>query len=376
VLVPIQASRTELAVLAPGPSLSTNPYTIEGSEQVHQALKGDIPLERSSTYLNLLPKKLPDAARAYLNPPLLGSGVASTPWKWLTVTRPLAISLSPKSFDLIIADDGPLALPTLAKQVPMAFAEPIAVVQGTDLLTLWGQASHALEPHAAFAIRSLSLDAARKRLGKDVSLIYDVLPLLKGDTVLHVGLEGTDRKTRFLAEGTLSDGGEKRLTAIADAFRANLPAVKRETLTFERGFVSDTLAEDPEIVENRLFSVEGWNVRVIRHKISNQALVLATRGDRFLLSDSPAAVEARIGQKYASRALGNLNGSLLASGFLNRAALQEIVALALGKDWIGSVRLPSSFGSDLLWAITRERSRTVLHVEDVPLQDADAASQK
>lgn len=363
-LVPVQAGRVELAVLTPGASLKANPYTVEGSEQARQALNGKgSPLERSPEYLALLPKKLPEAARAYVNPPLLGSGAWSTPWRWLKSTRPMAVTLSPDAADIIVADDGPLALPTLAKQVPMAFQQPIAVVQGTDLLTLWDRAANAMEPHARFAIRSLGMDAARKRLGKDVSLTYDVLPLLRGDTVLHVGREGAN--IRFLAEGLLIDEGEERLEAIADAFRANLPAVKRETLTFDRGFVSDTLAEDPEVVEDRLFSVEGWSVRAIRHTESNQALVLAEKGDRFMLSDSPAAVEARIRGTYASRTLGGVNGSLLASGYVHRALASEIVAVALGKDWTGSVRLPAGFGSEMLWSLTRERSRAVLHVESL-----------
>jgi hypothetical protein len=359
------------ALLTPELSLNTHPYAVQGADQAKMLIGNPAEsLEKTDAYLTLLPGKHPDAAWAYMNPAMMGTGSRLSPWSWLHLTRPFALSLSPSAIDVAIVDKAAGGLPTLSKQIPSVFAHPIFSVQGTDLLSLADRAEGGIAPDALFALKSLITDAIRGRVGKDVSLTYDVLPLLEGETALHLGTEGNTKETRFLLEGTLTDGVQERLDLIVASFRSSLPAVKRETLTFEKGFTSDTLAEDTNAVEAQTLSVEGWEIHTVLHKESGHALVAAVKGDRFLLSDSPAAIEARVRRTLPSITLAGIHGSLLAGGIVNRREAGALGLQALREAWTTAAALPSSLGDTFLWSLVREHNRLVLHLESLPLAAA------
>jgi hypothetical protein len=364
-LIPVEGSPNPL-LLTPNRSLSSHPYDVQAAPDT-QARVGspERRLEDDASYVALLAEKRPETAWAYVHPGHMGSGALLSPWKWLSLSRPFSLSLGDATLQAAMIDEAPSGLPSLSASIPSVFTRPVLTVQGSDLLALWERLSSALSPDVRFTLRSLGTEAVRKRVGDDVSLTYDLAPLFKGESALYVGLEGPDAKTRFLAEGTLERAAEERMRMIVDSFRSYLPSIKRETLTFEQGFVSDTIAEDESAVETQKLSVEGWEINTVHHKESNRVLVVALKGEKFLVSDSPAAVEARVRHTLPSISLSGINGSLLAAGIVQRKDAGALGSATLGKAWETQAALPEAFGDTMSWSISKERGRLVFRLENL-----------
>jgi hypothetical protein len=272
--------KLEWVTLTPGRQLGSGPYRIDASSPAARALVGKgkaVSLERSPKYAPLLAVKPAEGAWAYADPELLGTGAILGPWPWLRVGKPLSFALTPSGIDVTMTDDAPSGIPTFSTHLPLAFEKPLFVAQVTDPLEWLKRAALSTDPTFALIAESLLADRARSRIGRDVSLAYDIMPLLRGETTLHLAQDPRTGATRYVVEGETGRGGHERLEALADAFAAGLPAVRRETVTFEQGFSADMLSQDASVIEEKTFSWDGWDVRSVRHAETGDGFAVAVK---------------------------------------------------------------------------------------------------
>jgi len=227
---------------------------------------------------------------------------------------------------------------------------------------VWDAAEHTLDPSMLSLLQSLGNDMVRQRIGTDLSLRYDLAPLLSDDAALHVGTEGNDGTAHFLLEGSLPSSHTNMLEDIRTSFLSHVRTAKRETLTFESGFTSDTLAEDTGTLQEETATEDGWEIQSVNHAESGKMLVTAQKGDRVLLSDSRSAIEARIRHSLGSLSVNNIDGTLLAAGIMDRNNMDTLALSSLGSTW-HSVSLPEGLGERILWSVSRGRNRVVLKLE-------------
>lgn len=357
----------EPAILTPSRSPWNAAYDVEGSERVRSNVRGsnrpDVSLEETSAYKTLIGMRSPGKPWIYVHPALFGSGARLTPWPWLRADSPFALSIEKDGVTVSLVDDRATSvLPTLSANMPHAFAFPRFVLQGTDLPTLMENLAGALDPSVRLLSESKVAAAVRAIVGDEISIPYDILPLLGESSTLHLGNTEAGGPLRFLVEGTAPEDARDTLMTIRESFRSSLPSFRRQTMTFDDGFASDTLAMDDARLEEATNDMEGWDVRTLRHADSNRTLVTAQRGREFLVSDDPQAIEGRIRRLYGSASTGGLGGSLMAAGFIDRAVMDGMMQSLLGPSWNGSVPLPEQFGSHFVWSLTRQRKRITLRL--------------
>jgi hypothetical protein len=189
---------------------------------------------------------------------------------------------------LLATGSGTLRPPLSSAQVP-------ALSPAADLLVTTGDAGALLQ--ASFALRNvdprltlatLSADATQA-LGPDVSMQYDILPLLHGPSLLA----RDDARKSFLLAGEAAD--EKTLIAVLDRIRASalqtLGAGAVEHTQFDEQFSTTLIREDAGHVRQKEEDLGGWDVRSVGQKTGSGGIFLARHGRKFALSNSRSWTE-------------------------------------------------------------------------------------
>jgi hypothetical protein len=362
-LIPVNG-KLGWVTLTPVTGIGGMPYAINASlPEVRSLIGTEHSLEESETFQALAAAKKPLQPQAYVNTPLLGSGTALLPWPWLRLSSPALLLQTDTALEVSLLDaTNRVVSPQYAASLQPAFAKPLFAFQSTDAAMLWKTLGEHIDEHTQSVIQSLLTDALKAHLGKDLSVTYDILPLLRDKVSLQLAA-GQDGSTHFLLEGTLESRNEERLQTILRSFETSLPAMRRETLTFEENFVSDTLAQDERIIEKSAETIEDWEVRRIVHKDTKQALALATKGQLFMLSDSPEALETRLRKTLPLWSWQTIQGSLFASGMMSRTSLMAQAATLPQSLANPAVLLPEALPKDLLWSLIHRRGRFTLRLE-------------
>lgn len=354
----------EWVMLTPAGTLQAQPYKIDASSQHVKALLNapQNTLEYAQKYVSLLPAKRIDSTWVYADPALLGSGALALPW--LHTTSAMAIALSPEELDLSVADDSKVGLPTFVTQLPLAFEHPIAVVRTHNPQLSLTKLAQSVDPTLSLLLRSKWEGLLRSSVGSNISPTYDILPLLQGETTLHIAA-GSGSHYAFLAEGEADNLQANVFEDILKSFTASLPAFHRETLMFEKGFSFDALSQDKTAIDARSFSLEGWNVRSVRHKATDHTLTVALRGKEWMISNSLPALEARINRTFSIVRWHDIDGSLIAAGLIDPSRGNDLASALAGTHWQLSLPLPSTMHSPLVWTLTKQQRRMTLHMEVV-----------
>lgn len=126
-------------------------------------------------------------------------------------------------------------------------------------------------------VTALARRVAQDRLGSDVSLTEDLLPLIAGPARLSVWSGSS-----FLLEGTLPGNGDALLTRLRVHIRAAVPPVRVQTWTFPKhGTFRLVQSDDVEDVEE---TIGDWKVHTIGN--GSGGMITATMGSLFILSDA------------------------------------------------------------------------------------------
>lgn len=129
---------------------------------------------------------------------------------------------------------------------------------------------------------------AQALLGVDWSWMYDILPLLERESALSWTSAARGMPTSFLLRGSSATARDirQRLDAIHERVRSTLVGSTVTRRTFEKGFTSEILKSDPSQVEDVLEVRNGWNVHITRERGGSGALLSATRGSQFIITNA------------------------------------------------------------------------------------------
>jgi hypothetical protein len=117
-------------------------------------------------------------------------------------------------------------------------------------------------------------------LGRDVSMQYDLLPLLKNGTSFALTQSG------FLIEGH-STGVEtdKSLALIMESVRQSMPQSTVDRHVFERGFTSTIISPSSSAIVERYQKSDGFDVHTLWSVAQNRGIALARKGNAFRLTN-------------------------------------------------------------------------------------------
>ncbi|MFA7681622.1 MAG: hypothetical protein WCX61_01175 [Candidatus Peribacteraceae bacterium] len=127
-------------------------------------------------------------------------------------------------------------------------------------------------------------------VGEEVSLTYDLLPLLSGPTSIHKGLSASG--TLILAvEGIGPNISTLRsvITQLEEGFRATVPSTKITERNLDNRFVSRDIRITEEETTLREDHRDQWSVRGL-HASDGRMLMSAQRGASFILANDESAL--------------------------------------------------------------------------------------
>ncbi len=190
-------------------------------------------------------------------------------------------------------------------------------------------------------------------LGNDISLQYDLLPLLKNGSMFTASASG------FLLEGK-STGlpTEKSLTRMMESVRQDLPQSSVDTHTFERGFVSTILSPSSTAIVERRQSENGFAIHTIWSVPEARGVGIARKGEHFRLANDFSLLLPG-GQTKNMSPLPLLSPLAQAhlAGWVRMARLEGLLQKLLGLP-AQSDLLPDS--SEILFALRQEG--TITHI--------------
>jgi hypothetical protein len=222
-----------------------------------------------------------------------------------------------------------------------------AVIDAPFLVTLEANTVSLRLPRADDAIattlllRSVISDAVRSAFGSDVSLEYDIKPLLIPDGTLH--LHTGSGSLQFAMHGRMSDATEtaRLLDSLHEHGSAGQATVRREQRDFGDGLTMDTLRADGQTGKEEREEVNGWDLRVAAggFATAQAGRVFAVGSDAAILRPLLASPADRqpaplsVTGMVDGRVLGNMVRSALPFSEFFNGGRMEIAGKAEGRIW-------------------------------------------
>lgn len=158
-------------------------------------------------------------------------------------------------------------------------------------------------------------------LGEDVSLRYDLFPLLQKPSTLHARID--QGSFTFLLMGQAQGSAVlsatlKRIEESAAATFASASEIRRE---YDQKQVGSSLQFDTEQVERTEETHAGWTVHSIKEKNGDHFFAIARKGNRFLLTTRPEWLSQIVTGDGSSRPVLPLSVPLRASGMIDSSIL-------------------------------------------------------
>lgn len=239
--------------------------------------------------------------------------------------------------------------------MPLAFADPTVVLilpeepAAADLLRL-------LRPSVRIPAEALLRQTLAELFGDELSPAYDLLPLLGKGTTLQIARGGGESSV-FLLNGSMEDPQalDARLSRLQGLFADARPLVEQRQRTFDDGWTFHDVRVNPAAVERTERMLGGWRVQTTSHPESGKAMLSARDGNRYILTNDPAAFEAYAASTHGSLSLPFHGGSFLAGGFVDLGAMRPLVEI-LAPDETG---VPSMQGA-FRWSLVRENEKMIV----------------
>lgn len=226
-------------------------------------------------------------------------------------------------------------------------------VQAGDLRAFLARAAAALSDVRVLAYEAALRARFAETFGSDLSLAYDLAPLLEGNTTLTLVRTGSGADA--VLEGS-ARGAEERISRMLEAFRAGDGGADRVQRTFDEQFDAHTIRTGSDTTETTE-ELDGWTVRDATR--GDAGFHAALKGDRFILSTDATLLRRAVDALPAP--LENVDGVSVARGELVR---QEALS-ALRRRLPGEgLPLPESLlsGPLLRWELVHTGDLTVLRL--------------
>lgn len=204
---------------------------------------------------------------------------------------------------------------------------------------------------------------AQDMLGEDLSMRYDLLPLLGQDATLSLA-ETASGSLRFLMTGHPETGNlRESLAALRRRMRSLLPAQRVLRRTLERGFTSVTIEDDPSLLTERDEERGGWALHSIVRRDTGMGFFDAVRGDQLILTNDAAWLAQALAPPAAAQR--NPGGSfvLAADASPLRAFLRDTL------QWNLADTLMETFGpgkGKILVSVATEGTMAMIRLENDP----------
>lgn len=203
---------------------------------------------------------------------------------------------------------------------------PTFILALSDPAGTWNRYAEALPPERRAILEAVAAQHLLDRAGKDVSLRYDVLPLLREPASLYVG-DGTP--AAFLVEGTADADLAAHLSALEKGARSRIGNQRIEERRFDPRFSARIIRQDASRVQEKEYDRGGWHVRMLDAGSGAAVFAVATNRNRFVVSNAAAWLDQVVspthpfGGSGAGLALPGQAGDLRAGGWTDPSLLHR-----------------------------------------------------
>lgn len=270
----------------PAPLGGSLPFTVSVSgPEANDILKDiGIPLSHDPLFRLLVPKKTMTHTWAYLNVPTLGNT-----WQ---LQSPVVFLPSKTGFDIFtVARDASVFGAPLQHAPPRLFDIPLFVFHASDARAAMEALSMLLRDEPSVATESVLRGTLAEVVGPDVSPRYDLLPLLAGQTALHVSEDPRTHALQFVLIGSTSGTPEEsaRLQRVVASMIAQWPTTRTISRTFDDKYVFRAISADDTLLQRHSTSSGAWKVETVTQAQTGQTVLLARNHNDFIVSNAPAA---------------------------------------------------------------------------------------
>ncbi len=316
------------------------------------------PLSQNRDFAVLMPAR--DAAAAWIRFPDIrlqpGSSVASL----LKTDRPVSVSQLSDGLNVRFLEKNIQPFGALTTGPKDIFTHPLLILHVSNGATLMQMTSQVMQSTPLIVSETVVSNTLHGLFGKDFSMLYDGPALLQGPTSLHLAT-GNNGTLRAVLEGTLP-GTTAPIDSIATLFRSNLATISKETQTFDEKFHWADVRENDAVVEDTMSSQNGWSVRSIRQKETGTVLLMALRGNRYILSNDETAFRKAVTTE--APALTGLDNSPAGLGLIDSSAWNDFLVRTTPTIWPGTP-LPAGTGGYLKWKLMQDGSRMTIVLKKI-----------
>lgn len=214
----------------------------------------------------------------------------------------MPLHLSTPSRSVLLAGTG-LAIILLGLGALILLLQREMREQGTEPHVTVNLASLEHPENAEEEVRAMTFRTrAEATFGRDVSLAYDLLPLLHAPATLSLTAE-SGRIISFFVEGSVGDAQtlHDRLTRLHGSIRSRLAQIQIERKNFEQGFSALVVRDAPLSARESVEEINGWDVRSTIGA-DGTGLVSASSDHRYALGSERNFVEGFL-KRHATPAL-------------------------------------------------------------------------
>lgn len=178
----------------------------------------------------------------------------------------------------------------------LPFPEPSFVWHTADGERTLSSLSSLLKEESLVASTAWISQFLRVQFG-DVSPREDIVPLLSGPSSISIAPSASG--TLLFLEGTLADAHIVKRTAqsLREAFKAHLPAIRRDMRTFDEQWTWESLEYDPSSIHESQTSLHGWDVQTLTH--ASRSFFTAQAGGKLILTNDATALQRRLEESAA-----------------------------------------------------------------------------
>ncbi len=309
-------------------------------------------LSTSATYHMLTKNCLPSAC-AYFAFPKVEIDPRSPLGALFTSNEPVSVEIDDDSIILrTIRETAENQFSSLDSGPKDLFDYPLLILHVSNFQTFARNLRSMLRPEPALVTETIIRTSLTSLFGEDVSPFYDLPPLLKGKTTLSIA-EGIEGHLRIVLEGEERDGG-KKLRSLLERFHARQVTTTVEKHTFDNRFPFSVMRQDESQVETVSGSVLGWDTLMVRHTMTQNALFLALKGHRYILSNDQPAFEKALKTDAPTFVPGEVWPAGV--GLVDSRAATKLLK-NIAPNLVGNLEIPSGTGGALKWRITQDGPR-------------------
>ena len=271
----------------------------------------------------------------------------------LTALRsPLGVAQTASGVTLSTIVNRASGYPALSPVLPLAFEHPTLVLAGSDALKQIGAVAALLPDALTLSARGSLEQAIADTFGPDISMTYDIVPLLGENALIETGMDADAQHSLFVLGGSLSDTAKNTvlLEKLRAGFSRTLPVSEQIHRAFEKGRTFDDIRANPDALEKNQEQVNGWDVHTIRSPQTNREFTTAQQSERTFVGTSHSAVLAMLdGTGSALHLPYSTAGTIVAGGLMQYSAMQSLLQFFLPS----SVTLPDKEGT-YRWSVSEE----------------------